>query len=159
VRAWLRKISDPVIADRSLDLMAVVYWACYAGWGMSATIAGIPTIADTATRLYELIWGGSIGILSFVAFLAAARTFLTTVEVHARIRNKVTELAATSMLAGFISVYPLFLIGAALSGDGSRIAASFLAVSYLIFPTWRVRHLYKRIRALRTIPSPTGTDA
>jgi hypothetical protein len=61
------------------------------------------------------------------------------------------------VLAGFISVYPMFLIGAVLSGDIGRAAAVFVAVSYLIFPTWRVRHLYKRIRQLRGLTGEAPT--
>jgi hypothetical protein len=157
LQPWFRKLSDPVIADRSVDLMAVVFWACYAGWGTVSTISGIPTIADTTTPLYELVWGGSIGILALVAFLAAYRTFFATTDVRHRIRRKVIELVSVSVLAGFISVYPMFLIGAVLSGDIGRAAAVFVAVSYLIFPTWRVRHLYKRIRQLRGLTGEAPT--
>lgn len=143
------KYRDPVIADRTVDLMAIAYWFCFSGWGVASTIAGIPTITNATTPLYELVWGGTVGLLSFIACAAAASTFVNSRTTMARIRKKQTEIWAVSMLAGCIAVYPILIGVAALGGDADRIATFFVSVSFLIFPTWRVRHLYYRIRELR----------
>jgi hypothetical protein len=143
------KVADPVITDRSVDLMAIWFWFCYAGWGITSAIVGLPTIAKASTPIYELIWGASIGLTATVALVAAVLTFATASTVKVRIRKKVVEQTAVSVLGGFVAVYPIFIILLAIGGDSGRVATVFTATVFLIFPTWRVRHLGQRIRKLR----------
>ena len=144
---------EPVIADRTLDALAIFTWMCLAGWGIASTLTGIPSITNASTPLYEVLWGGSVGICALVAAAAAASTFITSPNVSVRVRKKRIESWSVSILAGFIAVYPITVGSAALAGDTDRIATFFVALSFLGFPTWRVRHLYYRIRKLRDIGS------
>jgi hypothetical protein len=156
MRSLTSTLHDPVVTDRSVDLMAAVLWACYAGWGIVSVVTGLPTIASATTPVYEVFWGGSIGALGAVASAAAISTLVNTTSVDLRIRKKVIELTSVSILAGFVSVYPVFIIAAAFGGDPARAATIPVALSYLVVPTWRVRLLFLRIRALRATLGPTS---
>lgn len=149
IREWLKRVDEPLIADRSIDLAAVLTWLCFAGWGIATGIAGLRTISELTSQWYELAWGSSIGALALIACIAAFSTFFNNPNLLVRIRKKTFEFWSVSIMAGFISVYPIFAFIQALSGDGNRVALVFVAVSYLIFPVWRVRHLSKRIKRLR----------
>lgn len=151
MRTLLAKFREPVVADRSIDLMAAGFWLCFAGWGVASTIAGLPTISISTTSTYELFWGASIASLSLIALMATSSTFCNSKNVATRIRKKLIELVSVSMLAGFVAVYPILLFTMVWHGDLDRVASVFSASSFLIFPTWRVRHLYFRIRKLREI--------
>lgn len=157
MRNLRKRLDEPIIADRSVDLMAAAFWFCIAGWGISSTIAGIPTISAATTPLYELLWGATIGVTASVAFAAAASMFLNSTSVQARIKKKTTEFTAVCILAGFMSVYPILLFTAALGGDTNRIALTFVGLSFLAVPTWRARHLYRRIAKLREVVATTPT--
>jgi hypothetical protein len=145
------RLRDPVIADRTVDLMAAAYWLCYAGWGIASTIAGLNTVTNASSLAYTDFWGGSIGVLGLVAFVATVGTFVNSRDIEMRIRKKVAELVCVCILGGFVSLYPLLLLIAAIGGDATRIAPFFAAVSYVIFPMWRVRHLFFRISKLREV--------
>ncbi|MDQ7877380.1 hypothetical protein Q9R08_05250 [Microbacterium sp. QXD-8] len=156
---WVAKVNEPVITDRSVDLVFVAYWLCFTWWGVASLIAGVPTIQNSTTAVYELWWGGSITGLSFIAALAAASTFISTTDVKKRARRKTIEMSAVLMLTGFLFVYPMLLIVAAAQGDQGRVAIVALGFQYLLFPAWRARHLFKRIRALRELHVPTEEGA
>jgi hypothetical protein len=149
---------DPVLADRTVDLMAAAAWLCFAGWGISSAFAGLATVEQATSPQYLAFWGIIIGTLASVAFTATVMTFFPSRSVRQRIQRKSVELAAVSLLAGFISLYPIFLLIAAIGGDHMRIAPFFLGVQFLILPTWRVRHLFIRIRKLREITSTGSTE-
>lgn len=141
-------LNDPVLADRRLDVMAGTLWAIYGLWGMSSTIAKIPTLDRTASPLYQLVWGALIGLVALVAAIAAFST-LVPGSTLVRIRKKQTEMWAVSILGGFIAVYPVLIFLEAFTGDPARQSIAFLSLSYLVVPTWRVDHLVRRIRSLR----------
>jgi hypothetical protein len=150
---YLERVRDPILADRSLDLMTAAFWLCIAGWGISSAIAGLPAIGQMAGKEYELFWGGILGIVCGVAFTACISTFYITPNIQHRITRKRVEMTSGSLAGGLIAVYPALVILAVIEGDSSRISAIFLALSFLIVPTWRVRHLYGRIRKLREVAS------
>lgn len=157
MKNFLSRIKDPVLTDRSVDLMAALYWLCFAGWGISSTIYGLSTVSRGVTEMYQLIWGAAIGALAITASIAAFSMFFNSHTVQTRIRKKVTELVTVCLLSGLVAVYPILLATAALGGDLTRVAPLFAAASYLIFPTWRVRHLAFRIRKLRQVTT-TGVS-
>lgn len=149
LRRSLRSVlNEPVLADRSLDVMAGALWAIYGLWGMSSTISKIPTLDRAASPLYQLIWGGLIGLVALVAAIAAFST-LVPGSTLVRIRKKQAEMWAVSILGGFIGVYPVLIFLEALTGDPARQSIAILSLSYLVVPTWRVYHLVRRIRSLR----------
>lgn len=158
LRRLAARMREPVIADRTIDAAFIAYWLSFAGWGFSALLVGIPTISRETTAVYELWWGASVGSLAVVAALGAACTFLQTERVQTRVRRKTVEMTAALALLGFLAVYPIFVIISAAQGDTARLALSFLAVQYLIFPAWRARHLFLRIRALRDLQEAAATD-
>lgn len=156
VAAYLARVRDPIIADRSLDLMAAAFWGCLSIWGLSSALTGLVTVGSALGKWYEIIWGGSIGILCVVAFTCAISTFFTNPRIMLRIRRKKIEMLFGSLAGGFISVYPALMLLAVVEGDTSRFAPFWAALVYLVIPTWRVRHLYHRIAKLREIASDTG---
>lgn len=156
IRAYLARVRDPILADRSLDLMAAIFWMCLALWGVSSTIAGLPTVGMGLGQVYQTVWGAAIGILCTIAFSAAIGTFFSNPNIGFRIKRKRTEMIWGGMAGGFIAVYPALLVVAAINGDFTRFALFFAALTFLVIPTWRVRHLYHRIRALRNIALATG---
>lgn len=152
VAAYLRRLRDPILADRSLDLMCAAFWLFLSVWGMTATITGIQTVNDSTGDWYEKVWGAAIGITCLTAFTCSVMTFLfNNPNITHRIQVKRTEMIAGSMAGGFIAVYPAVLAIAVFGGDWSRFAPLWASLVYLVIPTWRTRHLYHRIAKLRQI--------
>lgn len=145
------KWREPLVADRTLDVMAAAFWLAYAGWGIASTITGLAPITDAGGNTYRLFWGAAIGGFSLAAAFACIITFIGSRTLQTRIRKKVTELISVCALTGFVSVYPLVVILEVIGGEMGRLAPAFLALSFVIFPTWRVRHLFLRIRKLREV--------
>lgn len=145
------RVNEPLIADRSLDLMVMILWAIYGTWGITSTLAKIPTLDKVANPVYAIGWGAAIGVTAWVAAIAATSVFFSRNHcLKARIRKKQGEMWAVCILAGLVSVYPaLLLIQGFVQGDTARQPLAVLALSYLAVPTWRAFHLTKRIRALR----------
>lgn len=154
--AWRAKVDEPVITDRSVDLVFVAYWLCFTWWGVASLLAGVPTIEKSTTAIYEVWWGASITGLSFVAAVAAAVMFIPSTDVRVRMRRKTVEMCTALVLAGFLIVYPMLLTMAAIEGDRGRVANIALGVQYLLFPAWRARHLFKRIRKLKDLQADVG---
>lgn len=153
------RLRDPVIADRSIDIMAAATWLCISGWGLSSALVGLPTVAMSTNSTYETIWGGIIGVLALVASGAAASTFLNSPSVVTRIRKKVVELVSVAVLTGFVAVYPALVMSLVIQGDLVRLSTFFLGASMVILPSWRARHLYLRIRKLREVTGPVGVQS
>lgn len=146
-----KRFREPVIADRTVDVMSAFVWFCLAGWGVTSVIFGLGTILDATSQLYLDLWGGAIGILAIIAFVAAVSTFFPSRRVQTRINRKVVELVSVSIMAGFISLYPIFMLQASVGGDLGRWAPFWASLTYLAIPTWRVRHLFIRIKKLREV--------
>ena len=145
------KLSDPVMADRSMDLMSAVVWLSMAAWGVAAVITGIPTITMSTNPFYEIVWGVTLAIVGTIAGVAALSTFWFTADITLRIRRKRTEFASLMVLLGFTTVYPILLFVLALLGDTDRVASVFAAIPYMAVPAWRLRHLWKRIKKLQEL--------
>jgi hypothetical protein len=145
-RAHLR---DPILVDRGVDLLSAMLWGVYMFWGLTSLLLGLATISETLDEVYNNIWGISIAVSAGAALAGAIATLRPKRSIPRRIRWKQVEIWGVCVLAGFISVYPLFIAGQVFSGSYERIPTLFLATSYLLFPTWRVRHLSGRIRTLR----------
>lgn len=147
----LAKLRDPVMTNRSIDLLSTLLWGCYAWWGLSSTLYGIPSIQQASTPLYELVWGAWIGTTAFVATIAAGSTLYRVPHVN-RIIKKWVEIVALLVMLIAVTVYPSITIAKAIGGDPNYIAVSGIALSYLLFPIWRSVHLYGRIKTLKNLP-------
>jgi hypothetical protein len=159
VRAYLMRVRDPIIADRSLDLMCAAFWMFLSIWGLTSMFTGIETISGATNDWYRNAWGGAIGILCLTAFTSAIATFFNNPNIGHRINLKRTEMLAGSLAGGFISVYPALILLAVLGGDWARFAPFWATLVYLVIPTWRVRHLYHRIAKLRQIQEDIAARA
>jgi len=148
---FFSRVSDPVITDRSIDLLAAFQWFTFAGWGIWATLTGLPTIATVSTRLYEVLWGSSIAFSALIALGAVLSTFMNSSSIATRMFRKRVELVSVSLMAGFIVVYPAFILWRIITGELDLIGTLFVAVGYLGLPTWRAFHLYGRIQKLKAI--------
>lgn len=148
VVSFIRKLREPVVTNRGLDLLAVYLWLALAFWGIASTITGIPTMTAAATPTYEFFWGGAIGILSLIAAAAAGSTFFTIPGLH-RTTKRWVEMSALLLLVGVMSVYPSLLILGSLDGVTRTTATIGLAMYALGFPAWRIADLFFRIRSLR----------
>lgn len=152
VAAYLTRVREPILADRSLDLMAAAFWGLLSVWGIASSVTGLPTVGLLTNPIYEIVWGGCIGVLCLLAFYGAISTFFTNPDLLARIRRKGLEMRFAAIAGGFIAVYPALLAGAVIfQGRWDRFALIFGALTFIVVPTWRVRHLYQRIAKLRQI--------
>lgn len=157
LHTYLERVRDPIIADRSLDLMAAAFWFCLSAWGMSSAIVGLPTVYNSLGELYLMAWGAAIGILCAVAFYGAISTFFSNPIINLRIKRKKVEMITAGVAGGFIAVYPGLLLVSVIFGDWDRFSTFFASLAYLAVPTWRVRHLYLRIAKLREIRNTIAT--
>lgn len=142
---------SPLLLDRWVDVAYAVNWAIYSFWGLMATIHGIGTISDKAGSLYNFLWAGAVGTLSFIAFICATALFFRIPKVSP-LRKKQIEYGTVIALVTFIAVYPILLTIAGFDGDGNRIAAAALAYSYVVFPALRIWILRTRIKAFERLP-------
>ena len=151
---WRRikyRMGEPIVVDRSLDVMVILLWATYGTWGILAAIGGISTLDNLLGIGYSVFWGAAIGLSGWVAALAAMSVFVAVSTERARIYKKQVERWAVSILGGLISVYPILSTVRAISGDVESYDNAALGWSYLVVITWRIVHLVKRIRALKVI--------
>lgn len=137
---------SPLLLDRWVDVAYAVNWGIYSLWGLMATIHGIATITDQAGSLYNFVWSGGVGTLSFIALIASISLFFRVPRVSP-MRKKQIEYGTVIALVAFIAVYPVLLTIGAAGGDGNRVAAATLAYSYLVFPALRIWILRSRIKA------------
>lgn len=147
---FLAKLREPIITNRGLDLLAVLSWLCFAWWGILSTINGVPSIERASTPLYQLIWGGSIGVLALIGAIMAGSMFFNIPFVSPAMKKWV-ELSAVVLMTGFVSVYPTVIITQALAGHPDYTALSGIAIYYILFPVWRILHLWGRIKDLTTL--------
>jgi len=148
LRRLRERILEPVIVDRGVDVMAFTLWVIYGAWGAVSTLAHMPTLTDAAPPLYSILWGALIGFFALVAAVACVLTFFTATPAG-RLWKKRAEMTAVCLMGGLIAVYPaLLFVRAIVDHDADRAAIAVLGLSYLVVPTWRIRHLTKRIRAL-----------
>lgn len=150
-RKLLSRVEEPVITDRSIDLLAAGIWLAVSQWGFWSFVLGLPTISIATSPLYELIWGFVVFLSAAIASLAAFFTFIPTNNMLRRIVRKRTEFAALCIVVGFGTVYPALLLILSLGGDFDRVAAFWGSLPLMFFGAWRLRHLYMRISTLREV--------
>jgi hypothetical protein len=136
---------DPMVTDRWFDIAFIANWVVYCFWGVAIFIQGLPTFDITTPYWYPQAWAGAIGVLSGVAALSALSMFVQTPRLTDLWKKKI-ELGSLTALGAFISIYPITLIGLAISGDKGRIAIAVLSLSYLIFPLLRIHLLRRALR-------------
>lgn len=140
--------SDPLIADRWLDVAYVIYWFIFGGWGITSIILGLPTVQMLTTDWYQTAWSGGIGALATLAGALALLVFFDTPRFK-QISKKRAEQATVWVLGVFILIYPVLLIVRAGDGQQNRVgAAAVLALSYLVFPALRIHLLRGRIKRM-----------
>jgi hypothetical protein len=144
------RLSDPLIVDREFDLFFLCAWLVYMGWGISAAIAGVPTITLVQGGVYNLIWAISLSVTALMCALSCLGIFYATGYVKAITKKKI-ELGFAYLLTGIVSVYPAFVWIQALAGDETRVATSFVSLLYILIPVYRIRHLTRRIRYYESV--------
>jgi len=149
MKKFLAKLREPIVTDRSVDLLASLAWACFAWWGLASVLVGIPSISSESTPLYEAIWGGWIGVTSLIASLSAFSTFFHFKRITRAFKKKAERLATLLMLVGVV-VYPSVIITKAFY-DPNYVAVAGIAVFYTLLPIWRALHLSSRIRTLKEL--------
>lgn len=134
---------DPLQVTRELDVFFIFAWLIYGGWGLAASIVGLPSVTETAGAVYNTLWSATIGVLGFTAAFACLSIFYKT-RLN-QIAKKRIELGAVTALSFFVAVYPVALsVQSFLSADFSpSVIISFL---FLLVPVFRWRHLSLRIR-------------
>lgn len=153
---YKHRLNEPIMVDHGIDVMAGCMWLLYGVWGILASLAKLITLTQVVGTDYTIPWSATIAACSLVAGLAAVST-VTRVSVFSLILRKQIELWTVCILGGLISVYPVLLIvRAVFESEPSIYAQVALALSLVVFPTWRIRHLVKRIRGLRSARSSLG---
>lgn len=145
------KPSDPVVVDRWLDVAYFFLWLIYGAWGVFSVVVGLPTVQNFASESYQTIWSGMIGVLALTAAAMIVLVFFRT-SWMAQITKKRIERGAVIALTAFVFVYPILLGLRAAEGEIVKVGpSSLLAVSYIIFPIYRIWVLRNRIRSLRLV--------
>jgi hypothetical protein len=144
-----KRINEPVVVDRGIDLLAAMLWLMYGLWGVFAVSAHIETLSRVVTTDYTIPWGAAIAALALAGSMAAFST-LKFGATPVRIFKKQIELWCVSMLGPLITLYPALLLIRVCSHPGFEVLSQFvLALTLIMFPVWRIRNLVKRIRGLR----------
>lgn len=136
---------DPVVTNRWIEVAFVILWAIYGTWGVMSLLSGIPTLADATQSWYQVLWSGAVGILSYTAMIFAVSVFFGVKP--SPVTKKQFERGSVIALTAFIAIYPALLTIAAFEGDTDRIATAILALSYLVFPVFRVYMLTQKIKS------------
>ena len=137
------KLKKPVLTDRSLDLAFAVKFFIFAGFGLGGALSTVPAIAEVAGALYEFLWTISIFIIGSVTAL------LTLWNIHTdyfRTRFVKWEWYGTILMTGLIATYALALSTLAVQGFERRFSLSIISFALLVFPVWRIRDLFKRLK-------------
>lgn len=148
----VQSVSDPIKANREVDVLAILFWLCYGGWGLFTIVQNASVFSRAGTPdFYQTVWGGLIGLFSFAAAASAVFSFYTPhTRYDRRIAAKRTERFALFSMVGLIGLYPVFLL--MYGGEtGPRPDLFCLATSYCLFPIWRIRHLKTRINDLYSV--------
>ena len=129
------KTLKPVLVDETIYHAFTAKYIIYGIFGLAGAITSVPSVTEVAGELYATIWALMVSVLSFVV------AWLSWGGRHER-----GELYATICLIGLILVYSISLILLALNGSSGRSALAVLATALLVFPVWRVRFLYRKLR-------------
>lgn len=140
----IASIKDPLFVTREYDLQFIVVWALYAGWGIAAAIAGIPTISLVSGALYNTLWASGLATFAIGALLSSISIFFKT-YMSQQTKKRLERFFLWGVIA-VVAVYPGFLLLLVCIGDTERIATFIVALMYVWIPTIRIRHLSRRIK-------------
>lgn len=158
------RLREPIVVDRNIDLASALTWFFIGLWGIFSAL-GTQGRVDIA---YLIPWGLCITATAFIAAGAAGSMFFTASDIGLKMRHKSwmipaisirilrkkIEMYALCLMCGLIGVHPLLdIIRAFFDSSFNAAAGAMLGILVLIFPTWRVIHLTRRIRALRRLGS------
>lgn len=136
----------PLVVDRTLDLAFIIMYVIFALWALISSVENIPSFDRVSTTLYQFIYGGAVGTFAAIAATAAILQFFRTGGVRKDHKEKI-ELYAVVLATGFIFVYPCVLAFNLFILHAKGVEAGFvLSLYYVLFPLWRIRHLWKRIK-------------
>lgn len=122
-----------MLVDRGLLLAFVVLYLLYALWGLSSLVNGTIPIRDISGDEGELIWAGCVAGLS----LGLSAAVLLKAER--------VEVVLTIAWLFSVSLYPLSVLVGYAQGIYATPNIIFVAMSYLVFPIWRLIFLVRRI--------------
>lgn len=129
------KALKPVLVDETIYRAFAAKYIIYGVFGLAGALTSVPSVTEVAGELYATIWASLMSLLSFVV------AWLAWGGKHER-----GELYATICLIGLILVYSISLILLALGGSSGRSALAVIATALLVFPIWRVRFLFRKLR-------------
>lgn len=150
-QAW-HGISDPIKTDRSIDVACIALWLCYALFGFFTITQNASVFTRAGSpEFYQTIWGGTVGLSALLAAVGGILSFYTVhTRYDLRIRNKRLERFGLFSMMGLMALYPILI--AAYGGEtGPRNDLFSLALSYVVIPFWRTKHLRARINQLYTV--------
>jgi hypothetical protein len=129
----------PVLVDTSMHTAFAIKYAIYAMFGFLAATFGSETLEVVAGDATARVIGAFICLFSTVAAVAVAHS-ATSVDWEK------VELYATIAVVSFVSVYCTFATWLVLLGDNSRVALAMIAAALVVFPSWRIIQIIKRLR-------------
>lgn len=157
IRRFLKRLREPVIVNRGIDIVAGVSWLLLGIFGLFYSFAEFNTVHEFTPEMYSSFWGLAIGTLGTFAGIAAFST-LWPASVRLRILKEQTELILLSLLGGLVAVYPVakFITLFLPPFDLTEVAGLAVSLDFMVLPTWRIIHLTQRVRALRKAASELG---
>lgn len=136
----------PLVVDRTLDIAFIVMYVIFMLWALISSVENIPSFDRVTSTFYQFVYGGAVGTFAAVAATAAVLQFIKTGGVRKDHKEKI-ELYSVVLMTGFIFVYPCVLAFNLFILHTHGVDAAFvLSLFYLVFPLWRIRHLWKRIK-------------
>lgn len=127
----------PVIVDDSLTRAFTVKYTIYFLAGVAAAFAVPPSISEVTSRAYVVFW-----VLGLAATAGASAVFSLKDKWQRR------EMISTGLLLCFLASYTIALVATMFGSEnpGTRLVLAVFTTSFLVFPFWRARYLYRRLR-------------
>lgn len=126
----------PVVVDETFHIALAIKYAIAFAWAVASYTFGLRTISLVAGPVipwYETAWtlAVAVGSLTLVASLW--------------LQNERIEAWLTGVWVGLVLVYPICSAILWLSqGDTSRAPLTFLGLSFLVLPVWKLTFLIRK---------------
>lgn len=137
------KVTAPVLTDKTLDLAFAVKYFIFSVFGAVGAASTVPAISVVGGAVYELFWTISI----FLVSLAATALVLYNLFHQPTKWNTIKlEFYTTIGVVFLVGTYSGALITLALQGSDTRYSLAVISLSLLVFPVWRLRQLWKKLK-------------
>lgn len=127
----------PVFVDRTFLWALTILWAIFAGWGISAFLNGIQSIALTAGPSYESFSALGIALLSF----ALMPLPILEQDWSERLEAWLSLLWAVTVLALYTGSVAFQVFA---EGDVHRAHLLVVSLAFVVIPLWRFQFLIRR---------------